>query len=244
MKNQKEMNKLNPKRSVKKNRVIITAVCLVFGFMISFSYHITNSQENKSNITSSQFERDMALREELIKQEEINRSLQKELAEKQQQVLEIEKQLSNEAQTFHRLADDAEKYRMYLGKVKVKGKGVQVTLADAAYSPSGENVNSYIVHEHHVFKVINELYISGASAVSINGQRLTRNSYILCNGPVIEVDGYQHPAPFVISAIGDPNTMIEALNIKDGVKDLLVNENVQFTLEKKDQIVMDAIYGS
>lgn len=234
---------MNPKKIVKKNKVIITIVCLVFGFMLSFSYHIT-SQENQSTITSSQFERDMALRNELIEQEEINRDLQKELADKQQQVLEFEKQLSNEAKALYRLAEDAEKYRMYLGKVKVKGEGVQVTLADAEYRPNEANINNYIVHEHHVFKVINELYISGASAVAINGQRLTRQSYILCNGPVIEVDGYQHPAPFVITAIGDPDTMAKALTIKDGVKDLLVNENVQFTLEKKDEIVMNAIYGN
>lgn len=244
MNNQKELNWVNPKKIVRKNRVIITIVCLIFGLMVSFSYHLTKSTEKKSNITSSQFTRDMVLRDELIEQEEKNRKLQQELAEKQQQVLEIEKQLSNEAASFHRLAEDAEKYRMYLGKVKVKGEGVQVTLADADYSPSEKNVNNYIVHEHHVFKVINELYISGASAVAINGQRLTRKSYILCNGPVIEVDGYQHPAPFVITAIGDPDTMAEALNIKDGIKDLLVNENVQFTLEKKDHILMNAIYGS
>lgn len=235
---------MNPKKIVKKNRVVLTIVCLVFGFMVSFSYHLTKSQEQKSNITSSQFTRDMALRDELIAQEEKNRKLQQELAEKQQQVLKIEKQLSNVAETFHRLAEDAEKFRMYLGKVKVKGEGVQVTLADADYSPSGKSVNNYIVHEHHVFKVINELYISGANAVAINGQRLTRKSYILCNGPVIEVDGYQHPAPFVITAIGEPDTMAEALYIKDGVRDLLVNENVQFTLEKKDHIIMNAIYGS
>nr|WP_295971548.1 DUF881 domain-containing protein [uncultured Bacillus sp.] len=235
---------MDPKKIVKKNKVIITIVCLVFGFLVSFSYHLTKNQGNKSNITSSQFERDMELKDELIKQEEKNQNLQKELAKKQQQVLEIEKQLSNEAQIYFNLAEDAEKYRMYLGKVKVKGEGVQVTLADGNYHPNEETANNYIVHEHHVFKVINELYISGASAVAINGQRLTRQSYILCNGPVIEVDGYQHPAPFVITAIGNPNTMAEALIIQDGIRDLLVNENVQFSLEKKEQVVINAIYGN
>ena len=56
-------------------------------------------------------------------------------------------------------------------------------------------------------KSLMNLYISGASAIAINGQRLSHDSYILCNGPVIEIDGHQHPAPFVISAIGDADTM-------------------------------------
>ncbi len=66
------------------------------------------------------------------------------------------------------------------------------------------------------FKVINELYISGADAISINDQRLSSNSFIFCNGPVITVDGNQFPAPFVISAIGDPSVLIPALNIAEG----------------------------
>lgn len=122
---------------------------------------------------------------------------------------------------------------MHLGKVKVKGTGVEVTLADGDYDPDEDNINNYIVHEHHVFKVINELYISGASAVAINGQRLSHSSYIVCNGPVIEVDGYQHPAPFVITAIGDAEVLSSALNLTGGVKDTLVDENIHFTLEKR-----------
>ena len=52
------------------------------------------------------------------------------------------------------------------------------------------------------------------------------------------MDGHQHPAPFVITAIGDVDTMAASLNLKGGVKDILVNENVQFTLERKEEIVI------
>ncbi|WP_394232606.1 DUF881 domain-containing protein [Niallia oryzisoli] len=225
---------------VKGRYVTLTIVCLVFGFMLAFSYHFTEKQASNTNMTSSQFTRDMELRNELIDQEEKNRVLQQELSKKQQQVLKIEKELSNEADIYFNLAEDTEKYRMFLGKVKVKGEGVQVTLADSDYRLDEQNPNQYIVHEHHVFRVINELYISGASAIAINGQRLSHDSYILCNGPVIEVDGKSLPAPFVITAIGDADTMADSLNLKGGVKDILVNENVQFTLEKKDEIVINA----
>ena len=81
-------------------------------------------------------------------------------------------------------------------KLKVKGSGVQVTLSDADYNPNEHHANQYIVHEHHVFKVINELNISGASAIAVNGQRLSHDSYILCNGPVIEIDGQQASRSF------------------------------------------------
>ena len=96
---------------------------------------------------------------------------------------------------------------MLLGKVKVKGPGLTVTLEDGTAGKVDENINDYLVHEQHVFKVINELYISGAAAVAVNGQRLNHDSYIVCNGPAITVDGQQFPAPFVITAIGNTNVL-------------------------------------
>jgi uncharacterized protein YlxW (UPF0749 family) len=234
------------KIKVKGKHVILSLVCLVLGYMMAFSYHLTEKQnaEKHKNLTDKQWEKSLDLRNELNAQKETNRKLQKELKQKQDKVLENEKGLSKEAQVFYNLAEDAEKYRMFLGKVKVKGKGVKITLSDGAYNPNEVNVNNYLVHEMHVFKVVNELYISGAAAVAIDGQRLTSHSYINCNGPVITVDGQQHPAPFVITAIGDPDVLSAALNLTGGVKDQLVNDNIIFTMEKENEIVFNPILGS
>lgn len=223
--------------------VILSLVCLVLGFMIAFSYQITQKNDTEL-ISNTQWEQDVELRNQLISQEEENRKLQKELNEKQGKLLEIEQELAQEEQVFFNLAEDADKYRIFLGKVKVKGSGVTVTLEDGQYDPHEENINNYIVHEHHVFNVINELYVSGATAIAINGQRLSHNSYIVCNGPVIEVDGNPHPAPFIITAIGDPEILSSALNLTGGVKDMLVNENITFKLEKNEEIILDPILGS
>jgi uncharacterized protein YlxW (UPF0749 family) len=233
------------KKKVNSNRVILSLVSLVLGFMVAFSFRVTqNENDNGKGLTSRQWEQHLSLRNELIDQEEKNRDLQKELNEKQEKVRNIEENLSKEARVFSNLAEDAEKYRMFLGKVKVSGEGVKVTLADGEYDPDEENINNYLVHEHHVFKVINELYISGAAAIAVNGQRISHNSYILCTGPVITVDGYQHPAPFEITAIGDPNVLSSALNITGGIKDQLVNDQIIFSLEEIDKITMEPILGN
>lgn len=232
------------KQKVKSRHVIFSLVFLVLGFILTFSFRLTNGENEAADISTKQWERDLNLRNQIVDMEEKNRDLQKELNANQETIQEIEKGFADEEQIYFNLAEDAEKYRMFLGKVKVKGEGVEVQLSDGDYNPNEENINNYIVHEHHVFRVINELYISGASAIAINGQRLKANSYILCNGPVIEVDGYQHPAPFVISAIGDAEVMASALNLTGGVKDRLVNDNILFSLQQKQEIVMEPIYGS
>ncbi|PLR97373.1 DUF881 domain-containing protein [Bacillus sp. T33-2] len=241
---QRKLKKLKLKKKLNSNRVILALVCLVLGFMIAFSYRVTQSENNDEQITDRQWEQNLSLRNELIEQGEKNRELQGELKKKQGKIRKIEENLAKEAQVFFNLAEDTEKYRMFLGKVKVKGSGVQVTLSDGEYDPAEENINSYLVHEHHVFKVVNELYIAGATAISINGQRLSHNSYILCDGPVITVDGKQHPAPFKIAAIGDSEVLSSALNITGGVRDQLVNDQIVFSLEEKQEIVMDPILGS
>ncbi|MDQ0412594.1 uncharacterized protein YlxW (UPF0749 family) [Mesobacillus stamsii] len=232
-------------KKMDSNRVVLSIVFLVLGFMIAFSFRVTKDDGDQGNrLTDRQWEQHISLRNQLIEQEEKNRELQKELNAKQEKVREIETSLSKEAQVFFNMAEDAEKYRMFLGKVKVSGKGVKVTLADGEYDPNEENINNYLVHEQHVFKVINELYISGAAAIAVNGQRIAHNSYILCTGPVITVDGYQHPAPFEITAIGDPEVLSSALNITGGVKDQLVNDQIVFSLEKQSEITMEPLLGN
>lgn len=227
---------------MKGRKVIISIMATVIGFMIAYSYSVTK-EKAIPELNDANWDKEYQLRNKLIEQEEKTRKLQKELMEKQTAVTKIEKDLSQEAQIFFNLAEDAGKFRMFLGKVKVKGKGVEVTLADGE-GGLNENINDYIVHEQHIFKVVNELYISGASAIAINGQRLTNNSYIVCNGPVITVDGQQYPAPFVISAIGEQDVLESSLNLNGGVKDQLVNENIVFSMERKDNLVFNPVLGN
>ncbi|MET3318535.1 UNVERIFIED_ORG: uncharacterized protein YlxW (UPF0749 family) [Peribacillus simplex] len=228
-------------RKINSKQVILSLVSVVLGFMIAFSYNLT--KDGQGAVKDKAWDQEYELRQQLIEQEKQNRELQKELLQKQAKVSNIEKVLAQEKQLFFNLAKDTEKYRMYLGKVKVKGTGLQVTLEDGSDMDSEANVNNYLVHEQHVFKVVNELYISGAEAVAINGQRLDHDSYIVCNGPVITIDGHQHPAPFIISAIGDPDILEASLDIPGGIKEQLVNENVIFTMEKQKKIIFDPIIG-
>ncbi|PLT28106.1 hypothetical protein CUU66_20440 [Peribacillus deserti] len=211
--------------------------------MIAFSYNLTKEKAEKPKMSDKSWDRDFQLREKLVEQEEKTRKLQKELFSKQAEVTSMEKQISKETENYSNITKEMDKYRMYLGKVKVKGKGLEVTLDDGDYQSSGD-VNNYLVHEQHIFKVVNELFISGAQAVAINGQRLTRESYIVCNGPVITVDGTQYPAPFVITAIGDPDVMEAAIDISGGVKEQLVNENITFSVEEIEEIEMEPVLGS
>ncbi|MBS4177206.1 DUF881 domain-containing protein [Lederbergia citrea] len=231
------------KKRMKGKYVIFSFVFLVFGFILAFSYSQSGKEARMAtNITDKQYLMENNLRKELILTQDRNRDLQRELYDKQEKVRQFEKELSQEEKIYFNLAEDAERYRMFLGKVKVQGSGIEVSLEDGEYKQS-EDANNYLVHEHHVFKVVNELFIAGASAVAINGQRLNHDSYIICNGPVITVDGNPFPAPFKITAIGDTDILLSALTLTGGVRDQLVNDNIIFTVVKKKQIILDPVLG-
>lgn len=229
------------KMKMRGRYVVLSLIMLVLGFLVSFSYQLTKEQRPNNGISSEQWSKEYETRQLLIKQEERNTELQKELFKSQEKVREIEENLKNEKQIYFNLVEDVEKYRMYVGELGVAGEGIEVTLEDSSYIPEGENVNNYIVHEGHIFKVINELLISGASAIAINGQRLSHDSYIYCNGPVVTVDGNQFPAPFVISAIGEPAVLEQALNIAGGIVEQIAYDNIVITLEKKNEIKMNPL---
>lgn len=221
-----------------KKQFIVLIVCITTGFIIGYSYNLTKDKEKMNN---SYVDQEESYREDLIEQQERNKELVEELSDLQEQIRNVEKNFAKNEGQYKDLIEDAEKLRLQLGLIPVEGEGIKVTLKDNVYDPNSTNPNDYIVHESHVLSVINELKISGAEAISINGQRLKSNSYIKCNGPVITIDGHQFPAPFVIEAIGNSETLLSSLKIVGGVFDQLLMDNIVVTMEQSDRIQMSSI---
>ncbi|MGE7841953.1 DUF881 domain-containing protein [Lysinibacillus sp. NPDC093712] len=213
-------------------------VCITTGFIIGYSYNQAKDNRQTSSNNSELFEQEDTYREELIEQQERNKELTEEANKLQEKIRNYEKEFASNEKDSKQLVQEAEDLRLLLGDLSSEGKGIRITLQDGDYDPKSVNPNDYIVHESHVFKLLNELKISGAQAIAINGQRVLANSYIRCNGPVITIDGKQHPAPFVIEAIGDSATLRASLNLSGGVVDQLLNDNIVVSLEENQKLTM------
>lgn len=235
-------NSPHSKKRVLLNRkyFILLVVCIITGFIIGFSYNLSKDDRQTSSVSSIYVQQGDMYREELIEQQERNKELAEELDTLHETIRNYEKEFATTEEHYELLVKEAEQLRILLGELPAVGKGIAITLRDNEYDGVG-NPNYYIVHESHIFTVINELKISGAEAIAINGQRLKTNSYISCNGPVITIDGNQYPAPFVIEAVGDQAALTAALEMAGGVVDQLLNDNVVISLEKKEQILMPPI---
>jgi len=227
---------------VKGNYVIFSFVLLVTGFLISMSAQYSKETEDV-RLTDSQWEAEEQLRNEVLIKQQLNRELTDDLRDVQLQIKTIEEDISNQERTYFNLIEDIDRLRMVTGQVGVKGEGIRVTLADAEYVQGQDNPNNYIVHEQHIQLIVDELLVAGAEAVAINGQRINQETYIQCIGPVIEIDGEISFAPFEVTAIGEKEMLDESLNLIGGVKDQLVNENIQVRIQKENEIVLSSRFS-
>lgn len=98
------------------------------------------------------------------------------------------------------------------GLTEKSGPAVQVTLDDASFEARGAyegDPNDLVVHQQDIQAVANAMWNAGATAVTIQGQRLISTTGIKCQGNQVTLQGLPYPPPYVIVGIGDP-TRLEA----------------------------------
>ncbi|MFR2407181.1 MAG: DUF881 domain-containing protein, partial [Eubacterium callanderi] len=90
-----------------------------------------------------------------------------------------------------------------------------------------------------VLAVINELKAAGAEGIQLNKMRVTSSSNIDCGGAVINVDDEISSPPFVIEAIGDPESMYIYLNSDESVIQLLKYWEIKVNIEKSEYLLLN-----
>ena len=107
------------------------------------------------------------------------------------------------------------------GLTAVTGPGVTVTLDDAPRRPGrpplSADPNDLVVHQQDLQAVVNALRAGGAEAIGLMGQRIIATSAVRCVGNTVLLHGRVYSPPFVVTAIGDPSSLREALSRDPGV---------------------------
>jgi uncharacterized protein YlxW (UPF0749 family) len=125
------------------------------------------------------------------------------------------------------------------GAVAVTGPGVQVVVDDAPDATSSVQE----VLDRDLQKLVNALWLSGAEAISINGQRLTNLSAIRHAGSSITVNFRSLSRPYTVSAIGDPNTIPARFGETSGGADWLDYQaayGLQFQMTSEESLRLPA----
>lgn len=108
------------------------------------------------------------------------------------------------------------------GNTALEGPGIEITMYDNPNEEiMGFDINDDVIHDVDVLNILNDLKVSGAEAISINGQRVLSSSEIKCAGPVLRINDIRIGTPFVIRAIGDPKQLMASVNAPDTYGDTL-----------------------
>ena len=222
-----------------KNSIVLGLMCvlLTFGILLQI-----RTVEN-SNVKVSQNYEENNLRAEVLKFKEKYDNEQK-LLEKSEEELEKERESATKNNSE---LEDAEisikKANKMIGLSEVKGPGVIVTLQDSKVNMANVlNISDFIVHDIDVLSVINELKNAGAEAISINDQRVVTTSAILCDGNVVSINKEKVGVPFVIKAIGLPESLA-ALDRPGGYLQYLREYDIEASLEKSNEISIPKYSG-
>ena len=143
------------------------------------------------------------------------------------------------------LQEELAKARVLAGLTAVKGPGVVAEMSDSQKArPKGQDADAFLIHYDDVLKLVNELFASGAEAASVNGQRVVATTEIRCVGPVIMINGVRTGAPFIILAIGDPETLENSLKMRGGIVESLSFWGIEVKVRTEQEMIIPAYQGA
>lgn len=142
------------------------------------------------------------------------------------------------------------------GTGAITGPGIKLVIEDAAGTGAGGNVsdprnaegfgNKGRVKDHDLQYAVNGLWLAGAEAVSVNGQRLTALSAIRAAGDAILVDNRPLVPPYTLLAIGDGPRLAQAFQENEGGHYLKVIQDsygIRSTVSAQKSLTLPAALG-
>ncbi len=110
-----------------------------------------------------------------------------------------------------KLNEQLQAVRLASGLVALQGPGLVIQLSDStAAVPPGGNARDYLVGGADVLAVVRALWLSGAEAIAVNGERLVVSTAIIDIGGSVLVNSAYLAPPYQVAAIG-PAGMFDKL---------------------------------
>ncbi|GAA4354444.1 DUF881 domain-containing protein [Angustibacter luteus] len=232
-----------------RGRSVLAVVALVVVGLLLATAWLQTRGTRPAGVTARE-----QLAAEIERQDAAAGRLQRSNAALLQQIqAERNRQLQVNAQSG--LADEVSNLALVTGAAAVKGPGITVTLDDADAAKGGsadgdprttEQSDDGRVLDQDLQLVVNGLWDAGAEAIAINGQRLTALSAIRSAGEAILVDYRPLSPPYLISAIGSPDTLQTRFSDGPGGRDvqyLKDNFGVRAAITSQSNLVLPASAG-
>ena len=174
----------------------LAAVLAMFGLLLAVS--IVRTERDRPRVLQER----AALVERIHAAEVQYADLRRSLAAAQADVAALQARVAAEVRSQGRLSARQRFLAVSAGTTAVTGPGIVVTVDDAA--PAG---NAGVILDIDLRALVNGLWAAGAEAVAVDGHRLTSLTSIRLAGQAITVGYRSVSPPYIVTAIGDPQTL-------------------------------------
>ncbi len=189
------------------DKIIFSSIIFLVSFML-----VTNIRNTVMDYDFIRLETVEAYNMEISQTKQDIEALEEHIEQKKLQIQEYQQAL-REGTLEEVLATEVGRQKMNSHLTPLQGPGVKVILEDSERElDEGEDPNNLVIHDLDVLNILNDLRRAGAEALAINGQRVTGQTQIKCQGATITVNDVTYGQPFIIEAIGDPDTLNAAIN--------------------------------
>jgi uncharacterized protein YlxW (UPF0749 family) len=166
-------------------------------------------------------------------------SLHQDIASLQGQVTDLQQSLADDVSDDQALSARLTELGVSAGTIGVTGPGVEITAddADPSEGPGG------VILDVDLQAMVNGLWEAGAEAIAIDGHRLTSLTSIRFAGEAITVDYRSLSPPYVVDAVGDPDTLASRFLDTEGGQTWLglrANFGISFDMADRDRVVVPA----
>jgi uncharacterized protein YlxW (UPF0749 family) len=181
--------------------------------------------------------------------------LQRQQATLRNQILDLrgriqtaELQVRGSAELVAELNDALEEARTAAALIPLSGTGIIYQLEDSTLPVvPGDNELDYLVTARDVRTVVEELWLAGAEAISVNGERIAQSSAIVDIGGSVLINSAFITGPYQISAIG-PADLYDRVAASQGFQAFLEIRSQTFGIRiafvEKDDVVVPAFAGT
>jgi uncharacterized protein YlxW (UPF0749 family) len=218
-------------------QISILLASLVLGVLVSVQWSSDVARSAVAFDQIRQTTRQLELEQEDLKQT-VGRLREKQNAR--------QREATTRTQLLQDLQEELTLQKMRAGLLGVRGEGVQVLLDDSQRG-SGGNPNDFLIHDFDIRDVIQVLWLAGAEAIAVNGERVVNSTSVYCVGSTILVNDTRLSPPYQINAIGDPVQMQDYLRNAGYLAELKARSTrfgVSVEFARVDTITLPAYRGS
>lgn len=233
------MKRIRPMQN--RGELAVMAVCVVVGFLLAAQLRGVQLAGAADATNASRLETLQSLYNDVVEERD---GLTEQVGQLQNELELYRQQAASGDEGSEALKTELEQMEITAGLTDVEGPGVTVVLEDSTQANVTGDEADYLIHDNDILSVINELRSAGAEAISLNGERILATSEVRCTGAVVTVNGRRYAAPYVIFAIGDPDTLYSALTMRNGVVDILSQWGITVRVTASDQLLIPAYSGT